>query len=30
VFDAPPNSLTNSTKSPKMKTMEGEGIGHAP
>jgi len=25
--DAPPNSLTDSTTSPKAKTIEGEGVG---
>jgi len=27
VGDAPPNSLIDSTANPKVKTMEGEGIG---
>ncbi len=27
VYDAPPNSLMDSTTNPKVKTMEGEGIG---
>jgi len=28
--DAPPSSLMDSTTRPKVKTMEGEGIGHTP
>jgi hypothetical protein len=29
-FDAPPDSLMDSTTNPKVKTMEGEGVGRAP